>query len=83
METTCLKQWGNSQAIRIPQIILNSLSWNKDESLNIFVNENKIIIEPKHDKEAAFKHFLEGIDELSGDFMINGREQGIQIEREW
>lgn len=47
----CIKQWGNSQAIRIPIEIIKELKIQRGECLDMYVDGNKIIIEKKIHKE--------------------------------
>lgn len=45
--TTQLKQWGNSQAIRISKDIASQLDLKVDDVLELKVEENKIILKKK------------------------------------
>ena len=48
--TTTIQKWGNSQGIRIPKILLETVNWNEDEKIVILVEDNKLIIEKAKDK---------------------------------
>lgn len=42
---TTIQKWGNSQGIRIPKSILDSVQWNENEKVVLITAEDKIIIE--------------------------------------
>lgn len=44
MKTT-IQKWGNSQGIRIPKFILDSMHWNTNEEIVLITDKDKIIIE--------------------------------------
>lgn len=44
-----LQKWGNSDGIRIPSAFLKSLNLKTDDIVDIYVEDNKIIIS-KHEK---------------------------------
>ena len=43
--TVNIQKWGNSQGIRIPKHILESLTWSENETVDLSVEDGKIIIE--------------------------------------
>lgn len=43
--TTTIQKWGNSQGIRLPKFLLESLSWQENEAIEIKTIDNKIVIE--------------------------------------
>ena len=61
--TVNIQKWGNSQGIRIPKYLLNELAWADDETVDISVEDGKIIIErisPPQKKN--IKELFEGFD---------------------
>lgn len=68
---TSIKKWGNSQAIRIPKNILDSINLKENDEINITTKENLIVIE-KVDKKRK------NIKELFADF--EGEYEGIDID---
>jgi len=44
--TTTLSNWGNSQGLRFPKELLKELKLSAGDKLKIFVENQKIIIEP-------------------------------------
>lgn len=44
--TATISKWGNSQGLRLPKDIVNSLHLTIGDMVNIFVENDKVIIEP-------------------------------------
>ena len=44
--TATISKWGNSQGLRLPKDIVNNLHLAIGDVVNIFVEDNKVIIEP-------------------------------------
>ncbi len=50
--TAKISKWGNSQGLRVPKDIMENLHLRVGDTVNITVENNKVIIEPiKHKKE--------------------------------
>lgn len=58
--TTNIQKWGNSQGIRIPKLLLDTLRWNENEQLVISTDKGRIIIEKAEPRKT--------IEELFADF---------------
>lgn len=43
--TTTIQKWGNSQGVRIPKILLDSINWSENEEVLINIEEDKLVIE--------------------------------------
>ena len=43
--TTMIQKWGNSQGVRIPKVILDSVNWSENEKIVIIVENGKLVIE--------------------------------------
>ncbi len=43
--TTTIQKWGNSQGIRLPKFLLDSINWSENEKLEVKTENEKIIIE--------------------------------------
>lgn len=43
--TTTIQKWGNSQGIRIPKTILDTVNWTENEEIIILIQGKKIVIE--------------------------------------
>ena len=59
--STTIQKWGNSQGIRIPKSILDVLHWKEDEEVELFAQENKIIIK-KPEKRKNIKDLFADYD---------------------
>lgn len=44
--TAIISKWGNSQGLRVPKDVMKSLHLSVGDEVNIFVQNNKAIIEP-------------------------------------
>lgn len=49
--TTTIQKWGNSQGVRIPKIVLDTVKWSENEEIVIIVKNDKIIMEKAKDKK--------------------------------
>ncbi len=74
MQTAKLFQNGRSQAVRLPKEFQFT-----GEEVYIQKHGEAVILIP-HEK--AWKVFLESLNEFSHDFMEEGRDQGVDQERE-
>ena len=70
--TTTIQKWGNSQGIRIPNILLDSVNWVENEQITIIVENGKLVI------EKANEHKRKNIKELFEGF--NGEYEPIKID---
>lgn len=57
--TTTIQKWGNSQGVRIPKIILDTLNWAEDERIMIVVDNGKIVMEKEKAKRKNIKELFE------------------------
>ena len=59
--TVNIQKWGNSQGIRIPKHMLDSLAWSPDETVDISIEDGKIIIERfRRTERKNIKELFEG-----------------------
>ena len=56
--TTTIQKWGNSQGIRIPKILLDTVKWSDNEQIMIIVDNGKLIIEKSKDKRKNIKELF-------------------------
>ena len=49
--TTTIQKWGNSQGVRIPKMLLDSVNWSENEQITIKVDNGKLIIEKTKDRK--------------------------------
>lgn len=82
--TTTIQKWGNSQGIRIPKYLLNEISWNIDEVLNIEIKDDTIVLK-RHINVADYpeinlaKMFEEYQGELPNSEYEWGAPQGEEV----
>lgn len=43
--TTSIQKWGNSQGVRIPKVLLDTVKWAENEQITIIADNGKLIIE--------------------------------------
>ncbi len=54
-----VKEWGNSLALRLPKSMLKELNVKKDTKVELKIEGNRIVIEPK--KDDTLKNMLKKI----------------------
>lgn len=64
--TTTIQKWGNSQGVRIPKMLLDSVKWAENEQIMILVDNDKLIIEKAKDKKR--KNIKELFADYKGDY---------------
>ena len=74
METAKIFENGRSQAVRLPK----KFRFNVDEVVVQQVGEAVILVP----KESLWQTFMEGLDSFTDDIFEDGRDQGVQKERE-
>lgn len=78
MYQTQIQSWGNSQAVRLPKIILESAQLNLDEKVEIQVVDGSIII--KKAKPKTFKELIAGYEgDLTSEEWDTGRPVGKEV----
>ena len=56
--TTTIQKWGNSQGVRIPKILLDTVKWSDNEKIMIIVDNGKLIIEKAENKRKNIKELF-------------------------
>ena len=64
--TTTIQKWGNSQGVRIPKILLDTVKWNENEQIVILVEDNKLVIEKANNKKR--KNIKELFENYEGEY---------------
>lgn len=79
--TTTIQKWGNSQGVRIPKILLDTVNWSENEQIVILVQNNKIVIEKAKDKKRKnIKELFENYNEEYEPVEIDwGKPEGEEI----
>lgn len=78
--TTTIQKWGNSQGVRIPKMLLDTVNWSNNEEITIVADNGKLIIEKA-------KKRRKNIKELFADYKGNykpsevdwGKPQGEEV----
>lgn len=74
METAKIFENGRSQAVRLPK----KFRFNTEEVIVQKLGDAVILVP----KESLWKTFMEGLDGFTDDIFEDGRDQGVQKERE-
>ena len=74
METAKIFETGRSQAVRLPK----KFRFNADEVVIQQLGDAVLLVP----KESLWQTFLDGLNGFTDDVFENGREQGLQEERE-
>ena len=74
METAKIFETGRSQAVRLPK----KFRFNADEVVIQQLGDAVLLVT----KESLWQTFLDGLNGFTDDVFENGREQGLQEERE-
>ena len=64
--TTTIQKWGNSQGVRIPKILLDSINWSENEEVSINIEEDKLVIEKA--KTQNRKNIKELLKDYKGEY---------------
>ena len=63
---TTIQKWGNSQGVRIPKILLDSINWSENEEVSINIEEDKLVI--KKAKTQNRKNIKELFKDYKGEY---------------
>lgn len=61
MTQATVKKWGNSPGVRFPAAIMKAASLNVDDTVDISVEDGRIIIVPTKVKEYSLEALLAGV----------------------
>lgn len=56
--TTTIQKWGNSQGVRIPKTILDTVNWSENEQILMVVDNGKLIMEKAKGKRKNIKELF-------------------------
>lgn len=78
---TTIQKWGNSQGVRIPKILLDTVKWTENEEIMISVDDDKLIIEKAKEKKRKnikelFANYNEEYEPINIDW---GEPEGTEI----
>ena len=72
--SSTIQKCGNSHAVRISKVILDSVNWSENEKIVIIVDNGKLVIE-----KAKEEHKRKNIKELFKDY----KEDYTPVEIDW
>jgi antitoxin MazE len=79
---TTIQRWGNSQAIRLPKTILESLFLHENDSVEIITNDDSIIITRAARKHRAKKSLEERFENYKGHYQCMEYDWGKPLGKE-
>ena len=80
--TATISKWGNSQGLRLPKEILSDLHLVSGDRVNIFVEKNRVIIEPiKREKITYDIHEL--VAKIPAEYQASEEIVSRQGREEW
>ena len=80
--TTTIQKWGNSQAVRLPKPILESLLLKENDPVEIIAERDSIIIRKAVRKRRANKSLEERFTNYNGKHAFSEHDWGEPIGKE-
>ena len=81
--TTTIQKWGNSQGIRLPKVILETMSLRENDQVEISVSNDSIIIKKPTRKRRAKKSLEERFENYTSDFKCKEYDWGEPVGKEY
>ena len=82
MYNTTIQKWGNSQAVRLPKAILESVSLEENDKVEITADSEVIIIKKASRRRRAKKSLEERFADYTGEYECEEYDWGKPIGRE-
>ena len=79
---TTIQKWGNSQGVRLPKVILESLFMQENDPVEITTDNDSIVIRKTTRKRRAKKSLEERFENYSGDYNCAEYDWGKPMGRE-
>ncbi|MCL1849017.1 MAG: AbrB/MazE/SpoVT family DNA-binding domain-containing protein, partial [Clostridiales bacterium] len=73
---TTIQKWGNSQAVRLPKAILEEMSLQENDRVEIIAENDVIIIKKTTRKRRAKKSLEERFKDYDGDYQCEEYDWG-------
>jgi len=80
--TTTIQKWGNSQGVRLPKTILEKLSLRENDSVEITINNDSIVVTKTDRKRRAKKSLEERFKNYNGKYRCTEYDWGQPVGRE-
>lgn len=71
--TTNIQKWGNSQGLRIPKILLDTLNWAEGQPIEIVLKEDEIVLKSAKVKKKSIQELFA---DYQGDYQPSEMEWG-------
>lgn len=79
---TTIQKWGNSQAVRLPKSVLESVSLEENDRVEIIADNDTIIIKKAERKRYAKKSLEERFENYTGDYQCTEYDWGKPVGKE-
>ena len=79
---TTIQKWGNSQAVRLPKAILEEMSLQENDRVEIIAENDVIIIKKTTRKRRAKKSLEERFKDYDGDYQCEEYDWGKPVGKE-
>jgi len=77
--TTTIQKWGNSQGVRLPKVILDDLNLREGEEVEIFAQDNSIVIKTRSKRRKSIEELFANYD---GNYKPEEFDWGKDVGRE-
>ncbi|MEE5992048.1 MAG: AbrB/MazE/SpoVT family DNA-binding domain-containing protein [Oscillospiraceae bacterium] len=78
--TTSIQKWGNSQGLRIPKILLDTLNWTEGQQIEIILKEDEIVLKSAKEKKKSIQELFEDYhDEYQAAEIDWGEPEGNEV----
>jgi len=71
--TTNIQKWGNSQGLRIPKILLDTLNWTEGQPIEIVLKEDEIVLKSAKAKKKSIQELFA---DYQGDYQLSEMDWG-------
>ncbi|MCL1810040.1 MAG: AbrB/MazE/SpoVT family DNA-binding domain-containing protein [Clostridiales bacterium] len=79
---TTIQRWGNSQAVRLPKTILETLFLQENDQVAIIAENDAIVIKKATRRRRAKKSLTERFENYSGDYQCTECDWGAPFGKE-
>jgi len=80
---TTIQKWGNSQGVRLPKVILESVALKENDQVDVIVDDDTIIIKKAARKRRAKVSLEELFENYTGDYQPVEYDWGKPVGREY
>ena len=77
-----VQKWGNSQAIRLPKIILDELSLTESDTVELIVKEDSLMIKKSNRHRRARKSLKDRFKDYNGNYTCTEYDWGSPVGKE-